>query len=149
MHKNQVILLMITYGKKWHCLAVKKLPALLRRITSNHNGDFYCINCLHSFRTKLKQKIIKHKNICKNDYYIEIPEEYNKILKYVYGQKCIKLPFTIYADLEPLLNKIDTCYNNLKSSSTTKINNRTPSGYSSFTHCSFDTVNNRLYGELL
>ena len=33
--KNQVILLMITDGKKWHYLAVKKLSALLRRITSN------------------------------------------------------------------------------------------------------------------
>ena len=31
--KNQVILLMITDGKKWHYLAVKKLSALLRGIT--------------------------------------------------------------------------------------------------------------------
>ena len=38
--KNQVILLMITDGKKWHYLAVKSLSALLRGITSNHNGDF-------------------------------------------------------------------------------------------------------------
>ena len=37
--KNQVILLMITSGKKWHYLPVKRLPALLRGITSNHNGD--------------------------------------------------------------------------------------------------------------
>ena len=52
-HNNQVILLMITDGKcsdgvkKYHYLAVKKFSALLR-ITSNHNGDFYCLNCLHS-----------------------------------------------------------------------------------------------------
>ena len=38
--KNQAILLMITDGEKWHYLAVKKLSALLRVITSNHNGDF-------------------------------------------------------------------------------------------------------------
>ena len=31
--KNQVILLMITDGEKWHCRAVKKLSALLRGIT--------------------------------------------------------------------------------------------------------------------
>ena len=31
-HKNQVILLMITDGEKWHCLAVKKLSTLLRSI---------------------------------------------------------------------------------------------------------------------
>ena len=40
---NQVFLLMITdYGKKWHYLAVKSISTLLRGITSNHNGDFYC-----------------------------------------------------------------------------------------------------------
>ena len=43
---------MITDGEKWHDLAVRRLSALLRRITSNHNGDFYCLNCLHSYRTK-------------------------------------------------------------------------------------------------
>ena len=40
--ENQVILLMITDGKKWHYLAVKSLLPLLRGITSNHDGDFYC-----------------------------------------------------------------------------------------------------------
>ena len=28
----------------------KKLSTLLRGITSKNNGDFYCLNCLHSFR---------------------------------------------------------------------------------------------------
>ena len=48
--EKQVILLMITDGKrskevkKWHYLAVKNLSRLLRRIASNHNGDFYCSN---------------------------------------------------------------------------------------------------------
>ena len=35
--KNQVILLMITEGKRWHYLALKSVPALFRGITSNHN----------------------------------------------------------------------------------------------------------------
>ena len=50
--EKQVILLMISNGEKWHYLAVKKLSALLRGITSTNNGNFYCLNCLHSFRTK-------------------------------------------------------------------------------------------------
>ena len=54
--KNQVILLMITDGKKWHYLAVKSLSALLRGIASNNNGDFYCLNCFHSYSTKNKLK---------------------------------------------------------------------------------------------
>ena len=97
---------MINDGKKWHYLAVKKLSALPRGITSKHDGDLYCINCLHSFRTEV--------------------------------------PFVVYADLESLLEKMNTCHNNPKNSSTTKINKHTPSGYSLFSDCSFDTTKNRL-----
>ena len=56
----------------------------------------------------------------------------------------MKLPFTIYADLEFLLEKMSTCQNNPNESSTTKINKHTPSGYSLFTHCSFDNSKNKL-----
>ena len=45
--ENQVILLMITDGKKLHYLTVKSLSALLRGITPNHAGDFYCLNCFY------------------------------------------------------------------------------------------------------
>ena len=38
--ENQVILLMITNGKKRHYLAVKSLSALFRGITSNHKKTF-------------------------------------------------------------------------------------------------------------
>ena len=39
---------MITNGKKRHYLAMKNLSRLLRGITSNHNGDFSCLNCFPS-----------------------------------------------------------------------------------------------------
>ena len=39
---------------------------------------------------------------------------------------------------------MNTCYNNPEKSSTTKINKHTPSGYSLFTHCSFDRTKNNL-----
>ena len=55
----------------------------------------------------------------------------------------MKVPFTIYADLESLLEKMNPCHNNPRKSSKTKINKHTPSGYSLFTHCSFDTTSNR------
>ena len=71
-HEKQVILLMIVNGEKrgrskilatqgrsegqqWHYLAVKKLSALSRGLTSKHHGGFYCLNCLHSFATKHKR----------------------------------------------------------------------------------------------
>ena len=47
---------------RWHYLAVKKLSAVLRWTRSKHNCDFYCLNCLHSFRTKSKPE--SHKGVC-------------------------------------------------------------------------------------
>ena len=43
-----------------------------------------------------------------------------------------------------MLEKISTCYNNFEESSATEINKHTPSGYSLFTHCSFDKTKNKL-----
>ena len=73
-----------------------------------------------------------------------MPTKDNNIIKYNQGVKSLKLPFIIYADLECLLEKINTCYNNPEESSATKINKNTPSGYSIFTHCSFDKSKNKL-----
>ena len=116
---------MITNGEKWHYLTVKNLPELLRGITSTHHGDFYCLNCFRSYRTINKFEL--HKKICGNHDYccIEMPTKDNNIIKYNQGEKSIKMPFTIYADLECLLEKMSTCINNPNESSTTKINTRT------------------------
>ena len=94
---------MITDGKKWHYLAVKSLSALLRGITSKHDGDFYCLNCFHSYSAN--NRLEKHEKVCNDhDYcYVEMPNEDNKILKYNHGEKSMTAPFIIYADLECLL----------------------------------------------
>ena len=49
--KNQVILLLITDGTKWHYSTVKSLSALLSRTTLNHRY-FYYLNCFHLYSTK-------------------------------------------------------------------------------------------------
>ena len=77
--KKQVILLMITdKNNRWHYLAVKSLSALFRGITSSNNGDFYCLNCFHSYRTLNKLK--KHERVCNNHDYcrIDMPKEHKK-----------------------------------------------------------------------
>ena len=55
----------------------------------------------------------------------------------------MKIPFINYTDMEPLLEKIDTCHSTPEKSSTTKINKHTASGNSLFTHCSFDVTKNK------
>ena len=63
---NQIILFMIRNGKNWHYLAVKRLSRLLRGISRNHNSDYYCLNCFHSYRTENKLNV--HKKICENQF---------------------------------------------------------------------------------
>ena len=46
----------------------------------------------------------------------------NNTIKCNHGEKSMKLPFVIYADLECLLEKMSTCINNPNESSTTEIN---------------------------
>ena len=73
-----------------------------------------------------------------------MPTKNNNIIKYNQGEKSIKLPFFIYADLECLLKKMSTCINNPNESSTTEINKHIPPGYSIFTSCSFDQTKYKL-----
>ena len=103
--EKQVILLMISNSENWYYLIVKNLSRLLRGITSNHDGDFSCLNCFHSYRTK--NKLDAHKKICEiHDYcHIKIPTKDNNIIKYNQGEKSIKLLFIVYTDLECLLEK--------------------------------------------
>ena len=93
-----------------------------------------------------KNKLESHKKVCENHDYccVEMPNEDDKILKYNHGEKSVKLPFIIYADLESLLEKMSTCYDSPEKSSTTKINKHAPSGYSLLTYCSFDETKNKL-----
>ena len=102
------------------------MSALLRGITSKHNGGFYCLNCFYSFRTADALK--KHKNVGKDHdyYYLEMPDKDNN------------------ADLESFPEKMSTCHNDPVKSSTTEINKHILSGFSVFTHCSFDTTKNKL-----
>ena len=49
-----------------------------------------------------------------------MPTENNNTLKYNHGEKSLKVQFTIYADLERLLIKHQSCQNNPNDSYTEK-----------------------------
>ena len=132
---------MITDGKKWHYIALKSeqtevgfkrpirsLSRLFNGVTSNHNGDFYCLNYSHSFRTD--NALEKHERLSDYDYCsVEMPTQFNKILKYNYGEKSLRTPFVIYADLECLLLKQQSCQNNPNESYTERKAKHEPCGY--------------------
>ena len=66
--------------------------------------------------------IKKHKRLCgNNDYcHVKMPTEDNNTLKYNHGDKSLKVPFKIFADLECLLIKQQSCQNNPNESYTEK-----------------------------
>ena len=85
---------------------------MLQEKSSNHYGDFYCLNCFNSYTSKNILK--KHEEICNNydSCHIEMPKWVEKILKYNPGEKSLKAPFAIYLDLQCLLKKEQSCNNN-------------------------------------
>ena len=98
---------MITNGKKQHYLAVTDISALFQRISSNHDGDFYCRNCFSSYTIKNKlEEICNNNDSCRTD----MPSWSEKTLKYNPGEKSLKAPSVIYIDLECLLKQ--SCQNN-------------------------------------
>ena len=131
-------------NNRWHYLAVKSLAALFRGTTSNHHGDFYCLNCFHLYT--IHNKLKKHERVCNNHDYcrVEMPKENEKI-KYLPGEKSLKVPFIVYADLECLLKKVQYCQNNPKNSYTEKKSKHKPSGYAWCSICSFDDTKNKRY----
>ena len=72
-----------------------------------------------------------------------MPEEGRNILKYSPGDKSLKAPFIIYADLECLLKKEQSCENSPKNSYTQRKAKHKPSGYSLSLICSFDDTKHR------
>ena len=65
--ENQVILLMIGDGEKWHYLTVRSFSALLKGITSKYKSYFYCLNCCHSYPSK--ESLEKHMKVCEDKDY--------------------------------------------------------------------------------
>ena len=72
-----------------------------------------------------------------------MPDVNNNILESKPEKESLKHPFIIYADLECLLLKTNTCNNNPNKSYTTVKILHKPSGYFLLTSCSFDKSKNK------
>ena len=67
-----------------------------------------------------------------------MPNDDNKVLKYIPGKKSLEHPFIIYADLECILRILDTYQNKPEKSYTENKALHVPSGYALVLCCSFD-----------
>ena len=111
--------------------------------SSKYHGDFYCLNCFHSFTTK--NILQSNKRLCENRHSCNIvmPSEDTKMLEFNQYEKSDKAPFIIPADLECIIEKIDGCKNNPENSSTAKASKHIPSGFSMSAISSFRSIENR------
>ena len=88
---------MIQNGQEQHYPSVKKtIRITLKIMVTNikNNGNFYCLNYLHSF--KLKNKPESHKKVCENkdSCYVAMLSEYTKTLQFEQYQNLIKHNFS-------------------------------------------------------
>ena len=86
---------------------------MLKWKTLKNDGDFYCLDSLHYFKTKNKRE--SHKQVYENKYFS------NNVMPSEGDQKYDIAPFIIYADLECLIEKIDRRKINPKILSTLKL----------------------------
>ena len=121
-------------------MVVQKISALFRRTTLKHDGDFYCLNCLYSFRTK--NKLESHKTECENKYLCGaiISYEDTKILELNQFQKSDETLSIIYIGLESLIQKVGGCKNNSENLFSRKVSKHISCGYSMSTIWTFDGV---------
>ena len=84
---------MIAEGNKWYYIAISSLSALLEGKLWNHHGDFYCLSCFNSYTAKNRLK--EHEEICdkQDSCRTEMPNWFEKILKYNPGEKSLGAPF--------------------------------------------------------
>ena len=79
---------------------------MLHRMTIKHKGDFYCLNCFHSFKTENKhekshEKVHKNKDFCG----VVMPSEKDNILEFNKYPRSDKMSYITYADIESWIKK--------------------------------------------
>ena len=99
--------------------------------------------CLHSFAIEKNpeshEKVWENKDFCN----VMMPSKDTKILKFNQYRKSDEIPFIIYADLEYIIEKTDGCKNNPENSSTRKVREHIPSGFSMSTISLFRSIENK------
>lgn len=99
----------------------KKLLALLKGITSKHDGEFYFLNCLHWLRTK--NKIELHKKLCKINIFLvsecllktlRFQSILERVQEFNLYWKSYMATTIIFVDLKSLIKNIDEYKNNIE-----------------------------------
>ena len=110
---------------------------------SKHNGKcFICDNCLNPFPTE--ESLNKHKEYCDTNECIKInmPKK-GSVLKFNNYRNSEMVPYVIYADMESLLEPIQSCGPNPGGSYTEKFQKHKPISFSYYIKCFDDDIFSR------
>ena len=136
------LLLIEKEGVSHYCL-INDISRLVSSQVTKHNGKcFICDNCLNPFP---KEELLnKHKEYCDTNECIKInmPKK-GSVLKFKNYRNSEMAPFVIYADIESLLEQIQSCEPNQGGSYTEKYQKHKPISLSYYIKCFDDNVFSR------
>ena len=145
---REINLLMISEDGKWHHTAIKSLSRLLSSKNSNtKRKQHFCMNYLQDFMQESSRD--QHQAYCEDNesVRVEMPKQ-GSTVEFKDGQNQFKVPFIMYADVELILELIESPNRNLYRSYTNEINQHTPSGWCVYSKFAYGYIDNlvRLYG---
>ncbi|GFY31894.1 uncharacterized protein TNCV_2620311 [Trichonephila clavipes] len=105
------------------------MSSLLNHLTSHEHKVFFCDYCLLRFNNE--ELLNQHQEDCRNHNVqkIKMPTQEEKWLEFSNHKFKLPVPYVIYADLECILEKINSCEQDPKISSTESIAKHVPCGF--------------------
>ena len=128
----RINLMLIKLGENTHYSLVKRLSALLYDQNRHNESKHFCERCLHGFsrRDLLERHKPECKGLLKSSTRTEMPKQRENKMAFKNFYKQMKAPYSVYADFECILRRIDTCEPDNKKSFTVKTEEHEPCGFS-------------------
>ena len=121
-----------------HYVYIKDFNRFMYRKTKHRERKHFCKRCLQCFSSeRVLNNHIPDCIVINGTQAVQMPNKKSKVEFTNFGRK-LKVPFVIYADFEAITEKIDTCENNPKISSSLKYQNHKPCGYAYKLVCRYD-----------
>jgi len=104
----QINLTLIQQGENTHYNYVKRFSILLYDQNRHNESKHFCERCLHGYQRMdlLERHKPKCKGLLKRPPSTELPKEEENKVCFTNHHKQMKVPFVVYADLEPFFLKI-------------------------------------------
>ena len=142
---REINLLMVSHYGIDHHTAIKSLSRLLKFSNTKHEcKQHFCMNCFQGFTQALSRD--QHQGYCEDNesVRVEMPKQ-GSTVEFKDGQNKFKVPFTMYADFESILEPMDPVEPGSPSQPyTNEVNQHIPSGWCVYRKFAYGDVDNPL-----